>query len=46
VALGGLLGVVGIRNPRRVVPCVDCAGGQITGAPLEAARSRPAAAAA
>jgi EmrB/QacA subfamily drug resistance transporter len=46
VALGGLLGVVGIRNPRRLVPSVDCAGGQITGAPLEAARSRPAHAAA
>ena len=42
VALGGLLGVVGIRNPRRVVPCEDCPGGQLTGAPLEAARPRRA----
>jgi EmrB/QacA subfamily drug resistance transporter len=40
VALGGLLGVVGIRNPRREVPCVDCPGGQLAGAPLEAARPR------
>jgi EmrB/QacA subfamily drug resistance transporter len=42
VALGGLLGVAGIRNPRRAVPCEDCAGGQLAGAPLEAARSRRA----
>ena len=27
MALGGLLGLVGIRNPRRVVLCEDCAGG-------------------
>ncbi len=40
VALGGLLGVVGIRNPRREVPCVGCPGGQLAGAPLEAARPR------
>jgi EmrB/QacA subfamily drug resistance transporter len=40
VALGGVLGVVGIRNPRRVVPCEGCPGGQLAGAPLEAARSR------
>ncbi len=37
VALGGLLGLAGIRNPRRVVRCEDCAGGQIAGQPLEAA---------
>jgi EmrB/QacA subfamily drug resistance transporter len=42
VALGGLLGVAGIRNPRRVVPCEDCPGGQLAGAPLEAARPRRA----
>ena len=35
VALGGLLGLVGIRNPRREVRCVDCAGGQIAGQPLD-----------
>jgi len=38
VALGGLLGLVGIRNPRRVVSCADCAGGQLAGQPLDAAR--------
>jgi hypothetical protein len=40
VALGGLLGVVGIRNPRREVPCAGCPGGQLAGAPLEAGRPR------
>jgi EmrB/QacA subfamily drug resistance transporter len=40
VALGGLLGIVGIRNPRRVVPCEDCPGGQFTGAPVEVAKQR------
>jgi len=42
VALGGLLGVAGIRNPRRSVPCEGCPGGQLAGAPLEAARPRRA----
>ena len=42
VALGGVLGLVGIRNPRREVPCEGCPGGQLAGAPLEAARSRAA----
>jgi EmrB/QacA subfamily drug resistance transporter len=41
VALGGLLGLAGIRNPRRVVRCQDCPGGQLAGQPLEAARDRP-----
>jgi hypothetical protein len=27
VAAGGLLGLVGIRNPRREVKCADCAEG-------------------
>ena len=27
VALGGVLGLVGIRNPRREVRCEDCAEG-------------------
>ena len=40
VAIGGLLGLVGIRNPRRDVPCAECPGGQIAGAPVDAARSR------
>ncbi|MGH2915882.1 MAG: DHA2 family efflux MFS transporter permease subunit [Solirubrobacteraceae bacterium] len=38
VALGGLLGLAGIRNPRRIVRCADCAGGQLAGQPLDAAR--------
>ena len=38
VALGGVLGLVGIRNPRRVVRCEDCAGGQFAGQPLDVAR--------
>lgn len=41
VALGGLLGLAGIRNPRRVVRCEDCAGGQLAGQPLDAAPHRP-----
>jgi hypothetical protein len=40
VALGGVLGLVGIRNQRRLVPCEGCPGGQLAGAPLEAARGR------
>ncbi len=40
VAIGGLLGLAGIRNPRRVVRCEDCAGGQLAGQPLDAARDR------
>jgi EmrB/QacA subfamily drug resistance transporter len=43
VALGGLIGLIGIRNPRRVVRCEDCVGGQLAGQPLIAARE-PAAA--
>ena len=38
VALGGVLGLAGIRNPRRDVRCEDCAGGQFAGQPLDAAR--------
>ncbi len=37
VALGGLIGLVGIANPRRVVSCADCAGGQLAGQPLDVA---------
>ena len=40
VALGGLLGLAGIRNPRRVVRCEDCPGGQFAGQPLDSARER------
>jgi EmrB/QacA subfamily drug resistance transporter len=42
VGLGGLLGLAGIRNQRREVPCEGCPGGQLTGAPVEAGRSRRA----
>ncbi|QEC50679.1 DHA2 family efflux MFS transporter permease subunit [Baekduia soli] len=38
VALGGLLGLAGIVNPRRVVRCEDCPGGQLAGQPADAAR--------
>jgi len=34
-----VLGLLGIRNPRREVPCEGCPGGALAGAPLEAARS-------
>jgi EmrB/QacA subfamily drug resistance transporter len=37
VALGGLIGLAGIRNPRRTVACEDCAGGQLAGQPLDVA---------
>jgi EmrB/QacA subfamily drug resistance transporter len=37
VALGGLLGLAGIRNPRREVRCEDCPGGQLAGQPAAAA---------
>ncbi|HEV2981031.1 MAG TPA: DHA2 family efflux MFS transporter permease subunit [Solirubrobacteraceae bacterium] len=35
--VGGLIGGAGIRNPRRVVRAQHCAGGQLAGAPLDAA---------
>ena len=41
VALGGLLGLVGIVNPRRRVSAAGCAGGQLVGMPEEVARTRP-----
>ena len=41
VALGGVLGLAGIRNPRRRVEAVDCAGGQFVGHPREGARHSP-----
>ncbi|MGP0052669.1 MAG: DHA2 family efflux MFS transporter permease subunit [Solirubrobacteraceae bacterium] len=40
VALGGILGLVGIRDSRRSVACADCAGGQLAGQPLDAAGDR------
>ncbi|MCW2995220.1 MAG: family efflux transporter permease subunit [Conexibacter sp.] len=38
VAIGGILGLVGIVNPRRRVRGEDCAGGQLVAAPLDAVR--------
>jgi EmrB/QacA subfamily drug resistance transporter len=37
VICGGLIGAVGIRNPRRRVAAEQCSGGQLAGAPLDAA---------
>jgi EmrB/QacA subfamily drug resistance transporter len=39
VALGGVLGLIGIVNPRREVKACDCPGGQLVGATAEAARA-------
>ncbi|MGH2822018.1 MAG: MFS transporter, partial [Thermoleophilaceae bacterium] len=41
VALGGLLGLAGIRNPRRRVSAADCPGGQLAGHPKEGTRQSP-----
>ena len=41
VALGGVLGLVGIQNPRRRVAAGECPGGQLTGVPREGARQSP-----
>jgi EmrB/QacA subfamily drug resistance transporter len=41
VALGGVLGLLGIRNPRRRVDASECAGGQLVGHPQEGTRQSP-----
>jgi predicted MFS family arabinose efflux permease len=41
VAIGGVLGLVGIVNPRRRVDAADCPGGQLAGVPREAAGCPP-----
>jgi EmrB/QacA subfamily drug resistance transporter len=41
VALGGLLGLLGITNPRRRVAAAECPGGQLVGHPREGARQSP-----
>lgn len=41
VALGGLLGLIGIVNPRRKVEAEECPGGQFIGVPREAANQSP-----
>jgi EmrB/QacA subfamily drug resistance transporter len=38
VAIGGVLGLLGIVNPRRRVEAADCPGGQLAGAPRDACR--------
>jgi predicted MFS family arabinose efflux permease len=43
-ALGGLVALIGIENPRRRVPCADCPGGALAAGNVEAARHAPAAA--
>jgi hypothetical protein len=42
VALGGVLGIAGIRNPRREVSCEGCAGGQFAGQPVDVVGARAA----
>jgi predicted MFS family arabinose efflux permease len=41
VALGGVLGLIGIVNPRREVAAEGCPGGQFVGAPREACHQSP-----
>ena len=41
VALGGVLGLIGIVNPRRRVEAEDCPGGQLVGMTREGARQSP-----
>jgi EmrB/QacA subfamily drug resistance transporter len=41
VTLGGVLGLAGIRNPRRRVEARECPGGQLAGVPHEGARHSP-----
>jgi EmrB/QacA subfamily drug resistance transporter len=41
VALGGVLGLAGIRNPRRRVDAADCPGGQLVGHPREGTNQSP-----
>jgi EmrB/QacA subfamily drug resistance transporter len=43
VGLGGVIGLAGIRNGRRVVLAEDCAGGQLAGAPKDAGEHPPTA---
>lgn len=37
VALGGIAGAIGVRNPKRKVAAADCEGGALVGASLDAA---------
>ncbi len=40
VGAGGVLGLIFVRNPEREVEAGGCSGGQLAGAPREAARAR------
>ncbi len=40
VGLGGVVGTIGITNRRREVAAEGCSGGQLAGAPVDAARER------
>ena len=40
VAIGGILGLVGIVNPKREVECTDCPGGAMVGAPRRVGEDR------
>jgi hypothetical protein len=42
VALGGVCGLVGIRNPRRTVRCEDCAQGAFVQVPNSPIGREPA----
>jgi EmrB/QacA subfamily drug resistance transporter len=41
VAIGGVLGLIGIANPRRRVEAAECPGGQFVGQPRDATRQSP-----
>jgi len=41
VALGGIAGAIGVRNPRRLVQAAGCEGGALVGASLDAAHISP-----
>jgi EmrB/QacA subfamily drug resistance transporter len=41
VVIAGLIGLVGITNPRRKVSAEECPGGQLAGVPQEGARQSP-----
>ncbi|MBN1530946.1 MAG: MFS transporter [Thermoleophilaceae bacterium] len=41
VAVGGILGLIGIQNPRREVEASECPGGQLVGVPEDGARQSP-----
>jgi EmrB/QacA subfamily drug resistance transporter len=46
VAAAGVIGLALVQDPQRDVPCADCPGGALAGAPLEAVAAEPARAAA